>query len=518
MARLEPAPSPARQSLLLLGALALGYVLLHVAFLTRYGIFRDELYYVACSRHLAWGFVDQPPFSIAVLAAVRALFGPSLEAMRLVSALCGAGMVVLTGWLARDLGAGRLGQAIAALGAMAAPVMLYATHVYSMNAFEFVLWPAASLLLVRALRDGGDGRWAAFGLVVGIGLLNKVSISWFVAGALLGVLLTPTRGVLRTRGPWIATAIAGLVFMQHVWWQVVHGWPTLEFMRNATASKMTASALPDFVVGQVMSMNLFLDPLWIGGLLVLLFAPWARRQRVLGIVYLATFALLAVAGRSRASYLAPAYPALFAAGAAAIDRFLKARSLRVRWGLGTAAVVVSLVGGRLVMPLGIPVYSPERLVIMMERIGMTPRPEERHVPPPIPQHFADMFGWEDLAVRVARIHRALPPEDRQACAIYGQNYGEAGAIDYFGPGLGLPPAVSGHNNYWLWGPGPAAPRVVIVIGGNTGNLRDLFDWVVVADSTDQTWCMPYENHLPIHVCRGLRQPLAAIWPGLKEFI
>jgi 4-amino-4-deoxy-L-arabinose transferase-like glycosyltransferase len=275
-------------------------LLLHALAITNYGYFRDELYYIACSKHLAWGYVDQPPFSIAVLAVVRAVLGESLVALRLLPALCGAATVVLTGMITTRLGGGRVAQALACLCAVVAPVWLALDHFYSMNTFDTLFWSVAALLIAS--------------------------------------------------------------------------------------------------------------------------------------------------GSSRPSYLAVAYAPLFAAGGMAIERASSAR--RRAWLRPVALAGVTLVGAP-VVPMGLPLLPVDRLVAYGGALGLRPRAQERTREGHLPQVFADMFGWEDLVRRVARVYHALPTGQRATCAILATNYGEAGAIDFFGPRYGLPPAISPHNNYWL---------------------------------------------------------------------
>src|SRR6185295_17060458 len=230
-AHLLPAPGPSRR--VTWSAFALASLALHVSALTQYGWFRDEFYYVACAARLDWGYVDHPPLSIAVMALVRLLFGDSLVAFRLVAALIGAATVYFTGRLARDLGGGRFAQALAGFAALVAPVFLGVSRFYSMNVLDLLLWTLAALALVAALRGDRAREWVVLGVVVGLGLLNKISLLWFIAGLFIGFLLTPYRRRLATPGPWIAGAIATALFVPHVVWQIAHGWPTLEFMRNA---------------------------------------------------------------------------------------------------------------------------------------------------------------------------------------------------------------------------------------------------------------------------------------------
>jgi 4-amino-4-deoxy-L-arabinose transferase-like glycosyltransferase len=462
---------------------------LHALAITNYGYFRDELYYIACSKHLAWGYVDQPPFSIAVLAGVRGVLGESLVALRLLPALCGAATVVLTGMIASRLGGGRFAQALACLCAVVAPVWLVVDHFYSMNTFDTLFWSLAALLLLRALDTGRPGTWVTLGVVLGLGLLNKTSMLWFGGAAALGLVLTGHRRTLLTPWPWVAGAIAALCVLPHVAWQVQKGWPTLEFMRNAAGSKMVRTGFVAFWAQQLLAMNPATMPVWLTGLVALLAS---RRARIPGIMFVAVAALLIASGSSRPGYLAVAYAPLFAAGGVAIERASAAR--RRAW-----------------------LRPVDRQVAYTGALGLQFRAQERTREGDLPQVFADMFGWEDLARRVARVYHALPADERAKCAIVTYNYGEAGAIDFFGPRFGLPPAISWHNNYWLWGPGAATGEVLIIVGGSRNDPHSDFRSVVLADTTQCDHCMPYENNAPIFVCLGLNQPLARRWTQIRTY-
>jgi hypothetical protein len=479
--------------------------------IANYGYFRDELYYIACSKHLAWGYVDQPPFSIVLLAVIRAVFGDSIVALRLLPAMAGASTVFLVGLLARDLGGGRFSQAIACLCAVLSPVWLAVDHFYSMNTFDTLFWTFAAWLLLRALDDGRVSRWGALGVVMGVGLLNKTSMLWFGGGLALGLLATQHRRALRRPGPWIAGAIAVLCFAPHVVWQVQHGWPTLEFMRNAAGEKMVRTGVVTFWAEQWQVMNPITAPVWILGLVALL---TNTRTRILGIVFLATATLLVISGSSRPNYLAVAYAPLLAAGGVRLERF--AATPRRAW-LRPAAISALLLLGAPIVPLGLPFLPVDRLVAYMDALGFRPRAQEHTRESDLPQVFADMFGWEEMVRRVARVYHSLPADQRVKAAIFATNYGEAGAIDFFGPRYGLPPAISNHNNYWLWGPQGATGDVVIIVGGSRDDAHADFRSVRLADATACEHCMPYENGAPIFVCLGLNQPLAARWAEIRNY-
>jgi len=485
-------------------------LLLHAFAITHYGYFRDELYYIACSKHLAWGYVDHPPLSIALLALARATLGDSLWAIRLLPALAGAGTVFLVGLLVRELGGGRFAQALACLAAVIPPVWLAVDHFFSMNAFDTFFWTLAAWLLLRAIANGRPRTWILFGIAVGLGLLNKWSMAWFSGGAFFGLLLTPERRVLRTPWPWVAAVISAVIVMPNLIWEQMHAWPTLEFMRNAAREKMVRTGFGEFWKQQVLVMNPVNVLLWVPGLIFLL---RSARARVIGIAYLATAALLVTSGSSRPNYLAVADAPLLAAGAVAVGRAAASRA----WIRPVALMVLVLLGAPVAL-MGLPLLPVDRQIAYMRPLSGGVKAQERSSESDLPQVFADMFGWEEMVQRVARVYHALPEPDRQRCVIAASNYGEAGAIDFFGPRYGLPSAISWHNNYWLWGTHGGTGDVMILVGGDRDDAHNDFRSATLADTTSCNHCMPYENGAPIWVLHGLNMPLSERWKQIRRYI
>jgi len=490
-------------------ALVLVKLGLHAVAAAAYGYFRDELYYLASTEHLDWGYVEHPPLSIALLAAWRAIFGDSLHALRALPALAGAAQMLLTAAFTRRLGGGPFAAILAATCVLAAPVYLGTQHVYSMNAFDQLFWIMIAFLLDRALERPTTRRWIALGIVLGLALLNKLSVVWILAGLGAGLLFTPHRRVLGTRGPWIVAGIGVACILPHVIWQMRTGWPLFEFMQNAARNKMVRANPIAFLGNQVLEMLPFTAPIWIAGLVACLRRPEWRHW---GIAYLLVLAILLARGTSRASYLVPAYPMLLAPGAIVVARFVRWRPLRV------GMIVVILAGMFALMPFALPLWPPETFARYAKTLGIEPQTEERAAVGILPQHYADQFGWKELAETVARVYHALPPEERASCVIFGQNYGEAGAIDVLGRKLGLPPAISSHNSYWLWGPGDKPPDVVIVIGGDRDDNAEVFESLEEAAVHECHYCRPFESGLTIYVGRKMRLPISELWPQLKRYI
>lgn len=478
------------------------------------GYFRDEFYYLACARRLAWGYVDHPPLSVAVLAATRAALGDGLLAIRLPAIVAGSAAVVLAGLLVRVFGGGRAAQGLGALGVAVMGTSLAFASYFSMNAFDQVFWLLGTLVAACILAGGDRRLWLVWGVIVGLGLLNKLSMGFFVVGLGTGLLLSAARDHLRSR--WFAAglAVAGLIVAPHVAWQVAHGFPTLEFMRNAQAGKILGRGPLGFLGVQVLQANPATLPLWAAGLVALLGAPALRRWRPFGIGFLAVLALLLVQ-QGKPYYLAPAYPPLLAAGAVVIERRAM-RTGRRRVVAVLAGVLVA--GGAVVSLLTLPLLPPAAYVRLVAATGIGVPREERHETGALPQLLADRHGWENLAATVARVWEGLPAADRSRAVILAANYGQAGALEFYGPRYGLPPVLSGHNNYWLWGPGPATGEVVIVVGYRPEEVGGYCRSLVPAATVESAYVLPRENHLPVTVCRGVRVPLGELWPRLRRFI
>ena len=499
--------------------LALLQLTAQMIFHGNYGYFRDELYFMACSNHLAFGYVDHPPLAVAILWLIRLLLGDSLYAIRFLPSVAGAVVVVLAALTARKLGGGKLAQALASLSVVAAPGLFGHAQLFTLNPFDVLLWAIAGYLLVCLLTDDKPVLWIPFGLVVGLGLLNKYSIAFLVIGLVAGLLLTRQRKQLVTGWFWLGGAVAFVVFLPHVIWEATHGFATLEFMRNASMDKNVHLGALSLFAGQVQDLNVFNAPLWIGGI-YFFFRHREGRYRALAWIYPVVFVIM-VLGNGKVYYLSAVYPLFLAGGAALFEQFVREKS--INW-LKPAYLSSLILSAAISLPFALPFLPVEQFIQYQRLLGIAPRADEKYGVAELPEYLADQFGWKELVDTVAGVYDKLTPEERAQCVIYARNYGQAAAIDFFGKERGLPNAICAHNSYWYWGPGQRAGTIAIVIGWNDKlemNLADLhryYEHVEIAARATTQYCMPDEKGRVIFVCRGMNTTFQKIWPKERFYI
>jgi len=497
-------------------ALAMTKLALHLAAnaLQPYGYFRDELYYISCGERLAFGYVDHPPLIALITRLTTITIGDSIDALRLLPAIASAGVVALTGVMARQLGGGWWATTLACIAAMVAPAYLATGGMLTPVAFDHLVWAACALLLLRLLKTQDPRYWIAVGAVIGVGLQTKHNAAFLAVAVAAGMLATSNRRYLRSRHLWIGAGLALLIALPHLLWQIDHGWPTLEFADNASSGKNAQGGLVDLPLLQIMSMHPLTLPIWLAGLWWCLFSSEGKQYRMLGLLWAVPFVLFLIQGGSRPDYLTPAYPPLLAAGAVVLERSrLFARN---RW-VSVAAMGVLVAGGLALLPVGVTVLPPTRMESYVRAIGLADTEAETGKTSVMPQYYADRFGWESMTATVAEVYASLPEEERAQATILTGNYGEASAINFFGDAYGLPRAISGHNNYYLWGPGDATGEVVIALGIGEEFLRARFEGVEQSAIVTCDHCTSEENDLPVYVLRQPRRPLAEMWADFKHY-
>ncbi len=491
-------------------------VLLQMATNGRYGYFRDELYYLALSHHLDWGYVDLAPMAPLVLFIGRALFGESLHAIRLLPALALGAEILITALLARELGGKRYAILLACLSVLVAPVILNNATRFSMNPFESLFWMGATYFLLLAINRGRPQLLLWAGVLLGLGLENKHSTAFFLMALLAGLLATSERRRFRSRWLWIAVGIILLLALPNLIWQFRHDFATWVDLSNVKKIHKNVELPPlPFLKQQLMTLLPANALIWIAGLGFLLFHPEGKRFRVLGVTYLVFLAIM-MALHGKDYYLAPIYPMLFAAGGVFWENFLEktiASHSRLRW-LKVALPLVVAIMGVAIFPIILPILPPDRIVPYMQALGIGVARTETHMSSSLPQYFADEFGWPEMVAQVADVYNKMPADERAKTAILAGNYGSAGAIDFFGPRYGLPPSISAHQNYYYWGFRQYTGESLIMLNWQLDDAQYWCQSVEEGPKVDHPYTMGWE-HYTILICHGLNKPTAEAWPHFK---
>jgi Dolichyl-phosphate-mannose-protein mannosyltransferase len=513
VARASSKPLPFTSGTAIVAYIALVRIVLYFFAGAHYGYFRDELYYLACGEHPAWGYVDQPPLIAWIAWLLQHTAGTSLWALRSLPALAGAATIVLAGLLARELGGRRWAMFLASLAALMAPVLLALSQLFTMNAFDQLLWTAIAYLVVRVAKSGSNRLWLAVGALAGITILNKYAVIFWLAGLIVGLTLTPLRSSLRHRWFWLGCVLTIAIAMPNFLWQLLHHFPFLELMHNVRESGRDI-LLPPLPYLQAQAQMLgFIAALLVPFALLFFFSKTGRPYRALGWAYL-IFLVEMMVLRGKMYYMAPVYPMMFAAGAVSMERATAGKPWI--WAKPLLALAIVAVGG-IYAPTILPILSVPSFLTYEHTMGIGQQKFEHMQPGVLPQLYADMFGWEGIAQRVGAYYHTLSPDEQRKTAIFANNYGDAGAIDFFGPKYGLPKAIGGHQNYWIWGPRNYAGESMIVLGeGEEDNMRTKCSSYSIVGDTKDPLSRP-DEWLPIYHCRGFKWNLQTVWPKLKRW-
>ncbi|MCO5332455.1 MAG: glycosyltransferase family 39 protein [Pyrinomonadaceae bacterium] len=489
-------------------------VVLYLIAGANYGYFRDELYFLACTEHLAWGYPDHAPLSIFIAWAGRGIFGDSLYAIHLLPTLGGALKIILTGLIVRELGGRHFGMLLACLCVLAAPVYLSIDMMLSMNVYEPIFWMGCVLSYIWTVKREDPRFWLLFGAFAGLGVMNKHSLIFFGAAFVIGIMATRDRRAFANGYFWLGGVLAFALFLPNLIWEYKNDWATLELLRNVQESGKNVLLSPlEFIWQQVFILLPLSAVVWLAGLWYFLADRDGKRFRTIGILYLVTLVLMIVL-KAKNYYLVPVYPVLFAAGGV----LWESAASRFRFGktaiVGYAVLVFAVAA--LFAPIAVPLLPPEAFIAYQASLGIAPPKTEVGHSGPMPQYFGDRFGWEEMAEATAAVYDSLPEAERQKAAILTENYGQAGAIDFFGRKSGLPTAISGHQSYYLWGPRDYDGSVVVILGSKKEDVESSCDTVEERTPVGHPYAMPTE-HFNILVCRGTKEPLSRLWPKLKHW-
>lgn len=505
-----------RRSGWIIGLIALLQFVLHLWVAAHDDFFRDELYYIAASRHLGFGFVDFPPFVAVAVAVSRAVLGGSVLALRVLPAIAGVIVVLVTAWMVAELGGGRISQVLAALAIAFGPVFIGSSGLMTMDPFDILWWTLCAATLLLMIRRQEPRLWLLFGLFAGLGLFTKLTMGFYAGALVAGLLLSSERKLLFSRWLIAGGAIALVCVSPYILWNIAHGWPTIEFTR-AYGSGKTFQANPlQFLGEQVVQINPFAWPIWLGGLYWLFFTKSGRPYRAFGWAYAFLYVFFMIE-KAKFYWLAPAYPALLASGATALELLVQERP-RLRWLPPAAAWTVAMTG-LLLVPFAIPILPLQAYLqynAFLGGVGNRTKSESLDSGV-LPQSYADRYGWKEMVQDVKAAYDTLSPEEKAGACVFASNYGEAGAVDLYGPALGLPKAISGNNSYFIWGPQGCTGTVLITVGVNPADLKAAFQSVEQVGVTHCQYCMPFENDAPIAIARGLKAELGTAWAGTKDF-
>lgn len=478
--------------------------LIYLPIAARYDTFRNELYFIVCGRHPAFGYADLPPL-VPLIAATTQLFGNNTWLLRIPA--IAVALVPLTADFARVIGGDRTAAWMAGVAAAIAPMLIAIASTLGTASFEPLGWTLCAYLLARAVIRGEINAAIWAGIVAGISMEAKYGIAAWLIGIALGIVLTSARRLLFTRQLWFGILAAVVIAAPSLVWQAIHGWPFLQSIHYATEKRNFTGTPLRFEIKQILAMNFVLAPLWIAGVVAPFVDTRLRNARFLAIAFIATTAII-VGSHGKDYYLAPGYPTMFAVGAvacAAIPRWL-----RTLWFIG--AIAMSAV----VLPVVLPILDPPTLARFLEASHLRPSPNEREaVGAPLTQVFSDELGWRQMEQQVAAVYRSLSPDERTRAAIIASNYGEAAAIDVYGHSDGLPPALSGQLQYFFWGTHGYDGSVIIEVNGNPQVWERACQTSEVAGRFGGPYVMPFENG-PIILCRGLRRPLGEVWERFRR--
>ncbi|HEX4623876.1 MAG TPA: glycosyltransferase family 39 protein [Solirubrobacteraceae bacterium] len=464
-----------------------------VVFAGGYGYHRDELYFLEAGHHLAWSYADQGPVTPLVARLMSDIAPGSLTVLRIPSAIAAGLVVLLSGLLAGELGGRARARALAAACAAVGTIVLFNGHLLSTSTLDLLVWTIVSWLVVRAVRTGDDRLWPVAGVVLGLGLLNKPLPAFLAVGLLAGVLIAGPRRLLRNPWVWSGAAIALVLWSPWIAWQAGNGWPQIAVSRSIAAGNSTSSqrwwAIVPF---QLLLVSPVLAPVWIAGLVRLFRDPAVRPYRFLAWAWV-VLAVVFMASAGKPYYLAGLLPALLGAGAVSVDGWLDRGRRGLRRGLiGIALVGSAAVSAIIALPL-VPADRAGQVVATNPDVGET-------------------IGWPRFTQTVADVYRHLP-----GAVILTSNYGEAGAIDRYGPALGLPHAYSGHNAFGDWGPPPNGSAPVVAVGLDRSDIATtLRDCRLRARIDDGVGIDNDEQGAPVDVCRGPQRPWSAQWSAVKH--
>lgn len=486
-----------RDTIILLGISFLN-LLIHLLTNSQYGFHRDELYFIDCSKHLAFGYIDMPPLTPLFAKLTITVLGETLQGLRFFPALLSSVIVFLTGLMAKEMEGKLFAQILASLTIIVAPIYLVAGTQFQTTPVDQFFWVLTCYLFIRFINTNNQKLWLLIGLVVGLGLLAKYSVAFLAFAIFIGIFTSSQRKIFKEKWIWLGTFIGLIIFLPNIIWQVRNGFPVLEHIQALQEQETTPNL--QFLIEQFIIINPLNLPIWIAGLLFLIFSDQGRKYRLLVWIYFIPLVIFLLM-RGKSYYLGSAYPVLLAAGSVILEIILLRKQMN--W-LKYAIIGLLLVISVITSPLWLPVLSIEK----MKKLGIAD----------LRYDYREMIGWPELVSSVSQVYKNLPNKEQKNAIIITGNYGEAGSINHYGSKLGLPAAASGIGSYFYWGPGNPDATSVIFVGYPEDYLKRYFSEVTVKEVfTNKYGINNEEQGILIILCRRPKKPISEMWSEFKHF-
>ncbi|HUK80435.1 MAG TPA: glycosyltransferase family 39 protein [Nitrososphaerales archaeon] len=490
----------------LLAYLALADFVAHMVFAGNYGYFRDELYYIVSgTQHLSLGYVDFPPMIAYVAALLNVFAGGSLVSIHVLPAAAEAVLVFLAGLMARELGGGRRAQLLAAVSTLLSFAFLAFGSIFTPDFMDSLWWSLLAYVVIRTVRRREPKLWVVAGLVVGIGLLTKLTIIFFVGALLVSFVAIPSaRKYVRSKWLVLGCLLSVGFLLPLTYWNAVNGWPMVHFYLEFTGDVSGGGPL-SFLYTQLALMSFLNVPVFVIGLYFYLRSSDGSQLKALGLAYVLLYVFMTVLDM-KPYYLAPVYPMLYAGGALMVERSSISRKRVFRWFGSRPYIACLAVVAILLAPLAMPILPPRAVINSYGSADYQVSP------------LPDRYGWSGLVSNLSIAYDSLPASQRNQACIFTSNYGEASAVNFFGGSLGLPKAISGHNNYYVWGPGTCTGQVLITIGISLSTMQRAYENVTTLATNQCSYCISYEQALPIYLCTHPNfTSIATQWEAVRHY-
>ncbi len=479
-----------------------------------YPIFRDEFYYIDCAKHFSFGYVDHPAFSILILKIWITIFGDSQLSIRIIPALLGSFLFILCAGINKELGGSKFSLYLSIVCLAFVPINLGNFSYYSMNSWEIVIWTLLFYFLIRLINSDDKKYWIFFAITAGIGFNNKIGILIFLTAAFVSLLISKERENLKRKYLWIGMGIIILFALPYTIWNFLNDFATQQFISNAAKYKNADYSVASFLQSQITDYRPTNFIFCILGLFSLLFGA-LKKYRMLAFVFIISFVLFMM-NKAKPYYLEGLYPFLITAGSVTVIAFFERKNLNK---LKYVLLVLIFVLGLVTVPFAVPVLSPDKFIEYSNSLGVKSESSEKHEQGILPQFYADRFGWTELTDKIAVLYNSLPENEKKYTGILTNNYGEAGAINYYGRKYNLPETFSGHNNHFIWRKERKdSVSTLIIIGGEKEDYLKDFEEVIQVDSTFNKYAMPYENNLPIYLCKKMKIGIQEMLKKEKHYI